>query len=162
MLSHKYSGIRRRNLLKPRPCSSTWAAIKKGETVFKKGMKWIVGKNSELSFWNDKWLGDGTLRSLIAGPLQRGEDHLLSKDIVQHNFWNLGDVSFSLPNHLSQKIKATPILITATSVDRIAWASSPSGDFDLKEAYKLACIANDCLCELPFCWCLGLESKHLP
>ena len=99
MLSHKYSGIRRRNLLKPRPCSSTWAAIKKGESVFKKGMKWIVGKNSELSFWNDKWLGDGTLRSLIAGPLQRGEDHLLSKDIVQHNFWNLGDVSFSLPNH---------------------------------------------------------------
>ena len=125
-------------------------------------MKWIVGKNSELSFWNDKWLGDGTLRSLIAGPLQRGEDHLLLKDIVQHNFWNLGDVSFSLPNHLNQKIKATPILITATSVDRIAWASSPSGDFDLKEAYKLACIANDCLCELPFCWCLGLESKHLP
>ena len=125
-------------------------------------MKWIAGKNSELSFQNDKWLGDGTLRSLIAGPLQRGEDHLLLKDIVQHNFWNLGDVFFSLPNHLSQKIKATPIQITAASADQIAWASFPNGHFDRKEAYKLACIVNDCPRELPFCWCLGLESKHLP
>ena len=131
------------------------------------GMIWIAGKNSELSFWNDKWLGDGTLRSLITGPLQRGEEHLLLKDIVQHNFWNLGDVSFSLPNHLSQKFKATPIPIivtsvdriawasspipiTAASVDKIAWASSPNGKFDLKEAYKLACLANDCPRDLPF------------
>ena len=108
------------------------------------------GKNSDLSFWHDKWLGDGTLRSLIAGPFQRGEEHLRLKDIAQHNFWNLGGVSFSLPNHLSQKIKATPLPITAASVDRIAWASSPNGEFDLKEAYKLACIATNCPHDLPF------------
>lgn len=63
-----------------------WAAIKKGESVFKKGMKWIAGKNSELSFWYDKWLGDGMLRSLIEGPFQRGEESLLLKDIVSAQF----------------------------------------------------------------------------
>jgi len=93
---------------------------------------------------------NGTLRSLIAGPFQRGEEHLRLKDIAQHNFWNLGGVSISLPNHLSQKIKATPFSITAAGVDRIAWASSPNGEFNLKEAYKLACIAIDFPRDLPF------------
>ncbi|KAL0011149.1 hypothetical protein SO802_006257 [Lithocarpus litseifolius] len=46
--------------------------------------------------------------------------------------------------------KATPIPITTASIDRIAWASTPNGDFDLKEAYKLACMANDCPRDLPF------------
>ena len=66
-------------------------------------MKWIAGKNSELSFWYDKWLGDGTLRSLITDPFQRWEESLLLQDIVQHNFWNLGGLSFTLLDHLSQK-----------------------------------------------------------
>ena len=80
----------------------------------------VAGKNSELSFWYDKWLGDGTLRSLIAGPFQRGEESLLLKDFVQHNFWNLGSLSFTLLDHLSQKIKATPFPLAIASVDYIA------------------------------------------
>ena len=72
------------------------------------------------------------------------------KDIVQHNFWNLGGLSFTLLDHLSQKIKATPFPLAAASVDYIAWASSPNGKFNLKEAYKLACMANDCPRDIPF------------
>ena len=42
-------------------CFSVWKAIKEGESVFNKGTKWIAGRESNLSFWNDKWLNQGTL-----------------------------------------------------------------------------------------------------
>ena len=42
-------------------CSTVWKGIKEGESVFNKGTKWIAGRESNLSFWNDKWLNQGTL-----------------------------------------------------------------------------------------------------
>ena len=98
-----------------------------------KGMKWIAGKESKLSFWHDKWLSDGLIRSLIAGPLQRNDDSILLRNVTRHNFWNFGGLSFVFPTSLSQKIKATPIPIVASGVDQISWASSPNEEFDLKE-----------------------------
>lgn len=119
-----------------------WKALSKGETIFKKGIKWIPSKNSLLSLWHDKWLSDGPIRSLTAGPFQRNEDTILLRDITQNNFWNLGCLSFVLPLSLGQKIKATPIPMSATGVDKISWSSSPNGEFELKEAYKLACTTH--------------------
>ena len=82
------------------------------------------------------------MRSLIVGLFQREEESLLLKDIIQIRFWNLGGFYFVLPSTLSQKIKFTHFPLAATSVDHISWASSLNGDFDLKEAYNLACMAN--------------------
>ena len=67
MLSHKYITRRRRPPNKFRSCSPTWVAIEKGESIFNKGIKWIAGKDSSLSFWHDKWLSNDTIRSLIEG-----------------------------------------------------------------------------------------------
>lgn len=69
VLSHKYITRRRWPPNKFRSCSPTWAEIKRGEPMFNKGIKWIAGKDSSLSFWHDKWLSDGTIRSLIEGTL---------------------------------------------------------------------------------------------
>lgn len=33
--------------------------------------KWMVGSNSSLNLWYDKWLAVGSIRSLIVGPLPR-------------------------------------------------------------------------------------------
>ena len=65
------------------------------------------------------------------------------RDITQNNFWNLGCLSFVLPLSLGQKIKSTPIPMSATRVDRISWSSSPNGEFKIKEAYKLACMTQN-------------------
>ena len=100
VLSHKYITRRRWPPNKFRSCSPTWAEIKRGEPIFNKGIKWIAGKDSSLSFWRDKWLSDGTIRSLIEGPLQRNEETLLIRDVMRHNSWNLGDISFSFPYSL--------------------------------------------------------------
>ena len=55
VLHHKYA--HRKNIFpKFKSCSNTWIGIKKGEAVFKNGIKWIAWKDSQLSFWFDKWL----------------------------------------------------------------------------------------------------------
>ena len=61
--------------------------------------------------------------------------------IIQVGIWQ--NLSFSLLNSLMQEIKATPISFAALSADRIIWCSSLSGNFDLKEAYKLACLEDE-------------------
>ena len=50
VLTHKYPNRRRQNLFKPRTFSTTWTALKKGETVFKRWVKWIIGMDNCLSF----------------------------------------------------------------------------------------------------------------
>ncbi len=62
--------------------SRTWKALKKGEDICDKGSRWVIGSNSLLSFWYDLWLKQGTLRSLIVGPLHCEEENFLVKDVV--------------------------------------------------------------------------------
>ena len=140
VLSKKYCMHSRtpNHLLKSRTCSTTWAAMKKGADMFMEGSKWIAGKNGNLSFWFNKWLSRGTMRNLIEGPLNQGEDQLLRKDIVGFNGWNWHALSFIF-KQLALEIKATPLPFSSTCEDRISWISSTNGDFDIKEAYKIAC-----------------------
>lgn len=88
-------------------------------------------------------MSEGPLRSLIVGPLNKEEKALLLKDFIQHNHWNWGSISFVIPPNLLMKIKVTPTPLFADGKDRISWASSPSGEFKLKEAYRLACLGED-------------------
>ena len=74
VLSQKYCYPKRLSNAWFKPYSATWSAIRKGEFVFKKGAKWVVGKDNKLSLWFDKWLDRGPLRSLIARCLSRGEE----------------------------------------------------------------------------------------
>ena len=68
--------------------SQVWTAIKKGEAICELGSKWIIGSNSMLSCWHNKWLNVGCLRSLIEGPLSRGEENLLVRDITLDGSWD--------------------------------------------------------------------------
>ena len=140
VLTQKYRTPRR--LLNPRipfrTCSVTWSAIQKGELIFKKGSKWIVGRDSCLSLCYDKWLDKGELRSLIEGPLSRGEEHIQLKNVVSFSGWDWQGCTFNLPKQLLLEVKATPISFSAQNLDQITWSSNPSGNFELKEAYKLA------------------------
>ena len=72
-----------------------------------KGFKWRIGSNSNLSFWNGKWLNFGTIRSLIEGPLSRGEEELLVKDVMLNGSWDLGMLSFDFNGLICSAILAT-------------------------------------------------------
>ena len=45
--------------------------MEKGKEICDLGAKWTIGSNSNLSFWHDKWLNVGALRSLVEGPEER-------------------------------------------------------------------------------------------
>ena len=124
-------------------CSPTWTALRKGQNTFNKGSKWIAGSNSGLSLWHDKWLNKGTLRSLIYGPLNKGEDHVKLLDVASFFGWNMDNISFVFPNQILLEMKATPIPCLNHGVDRLCWHSSPSGEFKLKDAYRLVLEEKD-------------------
>lgn len=35
-----------------------------------------------LSFWHDRWLNEGTIHSLVEGPLNRGEEEVKVTDVM--------------------------------------------------------------------------------
>jgi hypothetical protein len=49
----------------------------RGWELYASSVQWNIGSGSSISLWFDNWLGLGTLRSLIFGPLNRGEENLL-------------------------------------------------------------------------------------
>lgn len=64
--------------------SRTWSSITKSEKLCELGSHWIIGNNSTLSFWYDKWSKLGSLRSLIQGPFTVEENGLMVKDAIRN------------------------------------------------------------------------------
>lgn len=145
VLSQKYLSWRRQQASNGcfRTCSTVWSAMRKGESVFNKGTKWIAGSESWLSFWFDKWLDTGPIRGLISGPLNRGDDSLLLSDVVNKFGCNWNAISIPITRKLMLKIKAMPIPFSTSCPHHISWTSSSNGSFELKEAYRLVNSVDD-------------------
>ena len=121
------------------PCSRTWKAMKMGMEVFKKGIRWIPGRNSELSLWHDNWTSNGPLRSLIQGPIAAEEEHLKVRDVLRTDGWDWSDISLQIPKEVLMEIRSIPYSMTAPNEDdKLVWNGKNKGDFDLKSAYTLA------------------------
>ena len=135
VLTSKYlSGPRTRKYA----LSKTWTTILAGENICKPGSRWLIGNNCTLNFWADTWLKLGNIRSLISGPLNFGEENMHINNIYERGFWNLHNLSFLLPLQLELLIKALPIRRDSKRVNSLVWNSSSKGDFDPKDAYRLA------------------------
>lgn len=59
--------------------------MKKGMESFSKGTQWSLGRDSGLKFWTDSWTSNEPLRSIIHGPLTRGEAELSIGNIATEN-----------------------------------------------------------------------------
>jgi hypothetical protein len=122
--------------------SRFWSTILKGESICNVGSRWLVGNNCSLNFWNDTWLKIGNIRSLIMGPLNKGEDQLCINNLLVDGVWLLHMLSFDLPLHIALSIRATPIRIASDGKDTLSWNSNVNGVFDTKDAYLLASGGN--------------------
>lgn len=118
--------------------SPIWKGLKKGEQVFKEGVKWIPGHESELNFWLDSWSDLGPLRSTIHGPIPQESINLQVKDVALPHGWNWAAIPFDLPSDVKESIKAVPFPITTRGGDKLAWKGSSNGAFNSKYAYLLA------------------------
>ena len=120
------------------PSSLVWKWLKKGEGVFKKGVKWIPGHESSLNFWFDCWSNLGPIGSQIHGPLPQASDNLQIKNVLSPIGWNWSTIPFELPSKVKADIQAVPIPLVARCSDKLAWKFSSKGDFDIRSAYLLA------------------------
>ena len=78
------------------------------------------------------------LRSLIEGSLNRNEDAITVKQCFDHNYdWQGHCLSFVMPDHILNAIKATPLSCNQEVEDTLQWAFSKNGFFSLKSAYLL-------------------------
>ena len=110
-----------------------------------------------MCFWHDKWLSMGTVRSLIEGPLQRGEENILVKDVICNGRWDLSNISFDFNDLVLQAILATPLRRVAESRDHKCWISSTNENFNTKNAYMLA-TGLSTHTRVP--WEMDLETSH--
>ena len=75
---------------------------------------------------------------------------MMLKDVVSFSGWNWLNCSFVFPERLMLEMKATPVSFSTQISNRITWSSSPSGNFELKEAYRLARMEADGACNNSF------------
>lgn len=75
--------------------------------------------------------------------MNQGEDHLQLKDVFIQGRWDWECISFVIPPILMQDIKANPMPLVVAGSNRLSWFMSPSGEFVLKDVYKLACLKGD-------------------
>ena len=120
------------------PSSRIWVAIKKGREVFMKGSRWMVGKDSKISFWYGNWTKKGPIRQLIQGPLTQEALTLEIKNVIQDLGWNWSKLSFDFPLDCKLMLQAIPISFLGRGCDRLAWVENPKGIFYLKSAYGIA------------------------
>ena len=86
----------------------------------------------------DFWLQEGTLRSLIQGPLTREEENITMRQYIDNEAGlRVFNLSFELLGQLLDTIKATPLFIDQNAEDVLHWAYSKNGSFFLKSAYLL-------------------------
>lgn len=50
--------------------SNIWGNIVKNITLFKDGLRWLVGNGNQINFWEDLWLTDKPLTRTKYGSLQ--------------------------------------------------------------------------------------------
>lgn len=80
----------------------------------------------------------GTVRSLIEGPLNKGEDGLLVKDVVSNGVWSFTNLSFDLSSFIKKTIVSTSLRRFLVREDHRSWISNASGEFNPKNAYLIA------------------------
>ncbi|KAL2924574.1 hypothetical protein RDABS01_033448 [Bienertia sinuspersici] len=93
-----------------------------------------IGKG-DVSIWFDNWLGCGTLRSLVYGPLNKDEENLNVINLIQNASWCLNNLSISLPHPIRERIfdLEPPV---ANSADQPCSVFVNEKGFDVSKAYE--------------------------
>ena len=115
--------------------SQIWQSIGKGWEILEESCSWNLGDGKMASFWNDNWLGSGTIRSLINGPLHKNESLVSVRDVWNNGDWDESRLSFVLPTAIHERLKSlswTPIDENDTPYSSFATQNI----FSLKKAYN--------------------------
>lgn len=118
----------------------------------------IIHSGLQSSLWHDRWMPQGSLRTLIAGPLLRHEDNMKVAEAFDNSGnWNWHMLSFSLPPNIIQTMFSLPRNPLGSREDIISWAPTIDGTYTLKFAYELLTKKNSAATPLNFKWIWKLD-----
>ncbi|GLT67469.1 hypothetical protein SLA2020_397770 [Shorea laevis] len=113
--------------------------ISRGKHIMDKGVRWIPRDGDSISFWQDTWVGDAPLNSVVYGPFQHDTFRVSVKDaLLPFGQWDWNLISYSLLEDIMSRIKAIPLQISSADRDAFIWGYSSNGVFKTKSAYLLA------------------------
>ncbi|GLT38087.1 hypothetical protein SLA2020_123550 [Shorea laevis] len=115
--------------------------ISKGYQIINKGVRWIPRDSDNIFFWQDTWVSNFPLNSIINGPFRRDALNVSVKEALLPSRewdWDWDLISYSLPNSILNKIKAIPLQISYAEHDAFILGFSSNGLFKTKSAYLLA------------------------
>jgi hypothetical protein len=115
--------------------SFVWRSLCSTKYIIREGSRWSIGQGDNISFCNDRWLGDGSLLNVpYHSPFV---DHLCVSDILNphEKSWNVSLISTLFDETSVAKIISTPLFPMVTE-DRLIWRLERNGDYSVKSAYK--------------------------
>ena len=75
---------------------------------------------------------------MIQDPISQEANHLEIKGIMLDVGWDWEKLTFDLPDEVKGMICAIPTSTLGGGLDKLAWARSSNGSFDVKSAYGIA------------------------
>lgn len=117
--------------------SHIWQNVRKGWDLYQRLTALCIGDGTHINFWHDNWSGKETIRSLVAGPLNKGEEDQKLNNVMRNGNWNPNTLSFTLPTDLLLRIHAIPI---PQFGEDVPFCSLIKGlKFDSKTTYNIIC-----------------------
>lgn len=120
-------------------------SLKRGRDVFNLGVKHVIHSGLQTSLWHDVWLSQGSLRSLISGPLLSHESNLKVADAfsVAGN-WEWRNFSFVFPQSIYNALISSPRSPFSNTRDSLAWGPSSNGRYTISSACNILSKQNPC------------------
>lgn len=114
---------------------------KKGLTsISRKGTIWVPHDGQSIKVWQNNWLGNSSLRSLVQGPLPRDCDSVTISDLwTLSEGWNIRSLGMDLLDHIKNIIRVVPMQGYDHKPNQRDWVgNSSNGSFSCKSAYDIA------------------------
>ena len=118
--------------------SYAWRSIMAAQGVVKSGTRWQVGSGENVRVWCDKWLPKPTSYSVVthadACPNVSLVCDLINRASLE---WKSELIRGCFTEEDADAILSIPLSFHRPK-DKLIWAGSPSGNFTVKNAYRLA------------------------
>lgn len=115
-----------------------WQSILASKPVVDKRWRWRVATGSKIAIWDEPWLEDSMLPTILSARPDNINCEIVSQLIDQEsNTWNEPFIRAIFNHRDTEQISGLP-LSTTNQPDARIWRATPSGKFSVKLAYMIA------------------------
>lgn len=120
-----------------------WKSWMEAKYLLQEGSAWKVGRGDRVNIWGDKWLNDPH-RKRILSPKPEGCQLRKVKELMNPNGsgWDQNLLSQLFSQEEIRSINETIFSSMGTS-DRLVWSASKTGQFSVRDGYKVAKLYKD-------------------